>query len=62
MNYILIGALFSLGWHMVKLIWCMVDEIVYKRLHRTKWYKILCFGMDNKTGKVKTTVKMKIGF
>ena len=61
-NYILIGVLFSLGWHMVKLVWCMVDEIAYKRLHKAKWYRTLCFGAEERSGDIKTDTNMKIGF
>ena len=59
MNYILIGLLLSIGWHIVKLFYLAFEEMLYIRLHDTKWYPILC-GKKKKT--VKKANKNKIGF
>ena len=64
MNYIVMGLLMGLGWQMVRLIFGIIEELLFTRLHTTKWYPILA---GKKPKSVKNTmevneVKNKIGF
>ena len=42
MEYVLIGMAVSVGWHIVKLLYHLIEEVVFNRLHATEWYAILC--------------------
>lgn len=60
---IIIGALLSIGWHLVKFIYGFIDEVVTCRLHNTKWYARLCGKGPKKENKVEqSTERRKIGF
>lgn len=65
MNYILIGVLVAIGWHLVKLIYEVVVELLFSRLHRADWY-LIAVGKKPKEIKERPgdakTVKNKIGF
>lgn len=65
MRYILIGLLVSIGWHLVKLVYRMVTELLFNRLHRAKWYLIAAGEqpekMGSRPGDIKE-VKNQIGF
>lgn len=65
MNYILIGILLSIGWHLVKLVYEAVEELLFERLHRAKWYLIAAGRkpkeIEPKPGDAKV-VKNHIGF
>ena len=49
MKYILIGIAISAGWHLVKLIYKFLEEVIFTRLHAAEWYAVLC---KKQTGKV----------
>lgn len=40
--WLLIGLLVSIGWHVGKLIYKLVEEIIFSRLHAQDWYAVLC--------------------
>lgn len=40
MNYIVMGLLLSIGWHVAKLIYGVATELLFNRLHKAKWYLI----------------------
>ena len=63
MNYILMGILLSIGWHVVKLIYEVAAELLFERLHKAKWYAIAAGKKPKeiKPGDVKA-VKNQIGF
>lgn len=64
MNYISIGLLFGLGLYLAKLIFGIIEEILFTRLHTTKWYPFIAGKKPkniNATMDVKS-VKNKIGF
>ena len=68
MNYILMGILLSVGWHIVKLIYEVAEELLFERLHKAKWY-MAAAGRKPKEVKEPTdrpgeikAVKNKIGF
>ena len=65
MKYILIGLLLSIGWHIATLIYDMAYELLFSRLHNTKWYLVAAGKkpkeVEDKPGDAKT-VKNKIGF
>lgn len=42
MNYIFIGLAVSIGWHLVKLFYKFVEEVMFTRLHAAEWYAVLC--------------------
>ena len=65
MEYIIAGLLLSVGWHVVKIVYEMVCDILFTRLHKAKWY-LTAAGKTPKTmkeqpGDIKA-VKNKIGF
>lgn len=65
MNYILIGILVSIGWHVVKLVYEAVEELIFARLHKADWYLIAAGKkpkeIKDKPGEAKT-VRNQIGF
>ena len=42
MQYLLIGLMSSVGWHIGKLVYKLIEEIIFNRLHSTEWYAVLC--------------------
>ena len=64
MEYIIIGILLSIGWNLIVLLKNVIEEILFCRLHKYKWYAILA-GKQTKTDKGKSdakTITNKIGF
>ncbi len=65
MNYILMGLLFAIGWYLVRAIYDVATELLFSRLHNTKWYQIAAGKRPKKTksypGDAKA-VKNQIGF
>lgn len=64
MSYISMGLLFGLGLCLVNLIFGIIEEILFIRLHNTKWYPFIAgkkIKNINNTMDVKS-VKNKIGF
>lgn len=57
MNYILIGLAVSFGWHIVKLIYKLVEEILFTRLHATQWYAVLCKKQQTPIVQLKSNLK-----
>lgn len=62
MNYIIIGLLLSIGWHSFKLIYEILSEIIFCRLHKADSYAVVCGKTTKNSNKVTSTVKTKIGF
>lgn len=42
MNYVLIGLAVSIGWHVGKLVYGVIEEVVMTNLHAADWYAVLC--------------------
>lgn len=65
MKYIVVGLLLSIGWHIVGLIFGVVEELLFSRLHSAKWYQIAAGKKvkktKNKPGDIKE-IKNQIGF
>ena len=64
MSYIAMGLLFGLELYLAKLIFVIIEEILFTRLHSTKWYSFIAGKKPkniNNTMDVKS-VKNKIGF
>ena len=61
MNYIIIGALLAIGWHLVKLVYCMIEDVLFSRLHKAKWFAKIA-GVDIKSDSNKSHEMNKIGF
>ena len=64
MDYIIMGLLFGLGWHLVGLIIQIIEIPIMSRLKNAKWYQISAGtrpGHCKNTMDVKT-IKNKIGF
>lgn len=40
--YLLIGLLVSIGWHFGKLLFDLVSEIMFTRLHKNETYAAIC--------------------
>lgn len=58
MKYILIGMAISVGWHLVKLIYKFIEEVIFTRLHAEEWYAVLCKKQPTKVlPLVKETIK-----
>ena len=57
MKYILIGLAISLGWHLGKLLYKFLEEVIFTRLHAAEWYAVLC---KKQTRKVIPLVKENI--
>ena len=65
MNYIIIGLLLSIGWHLASVIYEVAVELLFCRLRNARWYQIAA-GKRPKTiqeqpGDIQA-VKSKIGF
>lgn len=41
MEYLVIGLVVSVGWHIGKILWRVVDEVVVVQMHKITWYKQL---------------------
>lgn len=54
MNYIIMGLLLSIGWHIAKLIYEVAAELLFNRLHRARWYQIAA-------GKIPKTIEAQPG-
>jgi hypothetical protein len=64
MEYLIIGLLLGIGWHVAKLLFSVIEELLFTRLHKAKWYQIVAGKRPRKaeaTMDVKT-IKNKIGF
>lgn len=63
MTYIIIGLLLSIGWHLAKLVYEAVHELLFCRLHDAKWYRIVA-GKEPEVVESDNvnTVKNQIGF
>lgn len=66
MKYIIIGLLLSIGWHVVKLVYGILEELIFCRLHDARWYLIMVGKetkrVDTNDGVHINTVKNQIGF
>lgn len=62
MKYIIAGILLSFGWHIVKIIYEIIEEILFCRLHNNRCYKIITGKEKRVNTKGKDGLKMKIGF
>lgn len=64
MNYIVIGFLIGIGWHVVQLIYDVVYELLFCRLHKARWYNIAAGKrpIDIDAADNKKSVKNRIGF
>ena len=62
MNYIIAGILFAIGWHIVKIIYEISAELIFCKLHRTKWYNVMAGKEKKLNSKSDKGPKMKIGF
>lgn len=61
MNYILTALLLSIGWHIGKLVYIMVIDIIHNRLYETKWYSANVLGIKDDSKK-QSSKKLPIGF
>ena len=61
-EYILIGLAISIGWHFGKVIFGVLEEIIFERLHKSKWYKIVVGRMSINEKESSKKLRMKIGF
>jgi hypothetical protein len=65
MNYIIVGFLVSIGWHIAKVIFEVAEELLFERLHDADWYLALA-GKElkniNKLPGDAKKVKNQIGF
>lgn len=65
MEYIIMGALMSIGWYVAKLVYDIVAELLFTRLHAADWYQIAAGvkprTVDEQPGEIKA-VKNQIGF
>lgn len=64
MNYIIIGLLIGIGWHLVGLIIQIIEIPIMSRLKHAEWYQV---ASGTKPRKIKNTmnvktVENKIGF
>lgn len=65
MNYILIGLLLGIGWHLATLIYDIATDLLFARLHDATWYQIAA---GKRPRDIKSqqgdnnTVKNQIGF
>ena len=62
MNYIIIGLLLSIGWHLVEIVYTAFEEALYVRLHKTKWYQIVIGKRSINECKNNDNIRNKIGF
>lgn len=42
MEYLVVGLLVSIGWHGGKLVYKLVEEIMFTRLHANDTYAVIC--------------------
>lgn len=42
LKYLVIGIVMSIGWHCVKIVYEVLAEILFQRLHKEDWYAVLC--------------------
>lgn len=66
MEYIVIGILLSIGWHLAKLAYEVTTDLLFARLHDARWYRELAGKEkpkknDSKPGDIHA-VKRTIGF
>ena len=65
MEYILMGLCLSIGWHIIKLVYGIIAELLFTRLHNAEWYQIAAGNkpmvMEEQPGDIKA-VKNQIGF
>lgn len=65
MEYIIMGLMLSIGWHIVKLAYEIIAELLFTRLHKTKWYQVIAgkrpVTTNSAPGEIKA-VKNQIGF
>ena len=40
MEYVIMGLMLSIGWHIVKLVYEIIAELLFTRLHKAKWYQV----------------------
>ena len=59
-NWIAIGFLVAIGWFSGKIIFSIIEEILFERLHSSKYYRIICKKQTIK--KSNDSKKMTIGF
>lgn len=57
MNYLFIGLMVSVGWHVGKLVYSLSEEIIFSRLHATEWYAILCKKQEKSVLPMKSNCK-----
>ena len=41
-SWIVIGFLVAIGWFSGKIIFSIIEEILFERLHSSKYYRIIC--------------------
>jgi hypothetical protein len=61
MKYLIIGLMVSIGWHVGMFIVDHIGEVLSKRWHRTKAFKVLTGKPNNIKSKTKKEIKA-IGF
>ena len=59
-NWIAIGFLVAIDWFSGKIIFSIIEEILFERLHSSKYYRIICKKQTIK--KSNDSKKMPIGF
>lgn len=59
-SWIVIGFLVAIGWFSGKIMFNIIDEILFERLHSNKYYRIICKKQEIK--KSTGSKKMPIGF
>ena len=59
-SWIVIGFLVAIGWFSGKIIFSILEEILFERLHSSKYYRIICKKQEIK--KSTSPKKIPIGF
>lgn len=62
MEYVLPGLLLFIGWHAAKLIFEIISEVLFCRLHETNWYRILSGKKPKEKNEKSKGDKSRIGF
>lgn len=63
MNYIFIGFAVSIGWHLAKLFYKFVEEVLFTRLHTAEWYATLCKKQPVRdVPHIKSTIKKDVDY
>ena len=62
MNYLLIALLASIGWHIGKVVFEVLGEVIFMRLHKTKWYAVVTGKETLSSSRNSKSTKMRIGF